>query len=881
MPITISSPNAFTPAMLFASGEPGAWYDINDLSTLFEDSGATISAHVPGNGTTDSTIGSILDKRNTTYSTYFLDNTDSVSYNGESSFAFGTGDFTVEMWFWPTVASYTRYLYDGLPNGTSSGAYLSIAYTGSNMSIYAGTVATGGGTLTVNYALRPNQWYHIAVVRYSGTTRLYVNGVERGSGIADTTDYLNGASRPIIGKYGFTTGYNIGGYLNNVRVVKGTAVYTGNFTVPTSPLTAISGTSLLAFGINWSGNPKPSLSSTPRISGITPFVTAYSDYFDGTGDSLTIADSAALEPGSGNFTVEAWIYLTQTSGSLQTVVSKSSAGFGPFLLTVNGTSLVYYCSSNNTSWDVASAVAGGTLTTNSWNHVALVRNGNTITPYLNGVAGTATTSSATLTNNTGSVRIGANYNGTSTVEFINGYISNFRYVVGTAVYTGNFTVPTARLTAITNTQILTCGNDTWDSNPAVQIDGDTKPHLLNPFATLPVVYGNHLIQTTSSARPTLSARYNLLTYTEQFDNAAWTKSSGSITSNAITAPDGTVTADLFTAAAGAAYHAIYNNPAVSIQQGLNYTLNVYLKAGTQRYLQLNFGPTSGSQSQFGIIIDTTTMAIVTTGAGISGTYVSSLVTNVGSGWYRFSLTGSITGSSSGYLVIAATDITSYSTNPSNASGGGTFYLWGADMRPANDGLNLPVYQRISDTSTYDSTGFPYYLKFDGTDDVLSSDDSFMPTGNVTMFTASRASIAYTSTFGSILGYGKSGTVGANFGAYYGGDNFGQTDGVVAGTWGTGFGFSNYTLKQVVFTINRVGTTWNIRAQGGSSANSRTISYSTILYGAGGLTLGRGSPPNGGSFLNGRIYGAIILGASPNAIQIANAESWLNNKMKAY
>lgn len=165
--------------------------------------------------------------------------------------------------------------------------------------------------------------------------------------------------------------------------------------------------------------------------------------FDGNGDYLTIPDNALLEVGSGDFTIEAWVYITSSTG-FKSFVSKL-LGFGPYLLAVNGTTFVYYLSSNGTSWDVASGVSGGTVSINTWTHLALVRNGSTVTPYLNGTAGTSTTTTATLIDNSHAFLIGADQ-GTPAgnyVDFFNGRVDELRFTKGVARYTANFTPPTA------------------------------------------------------------------------------------------------------------------------------------------------------------------------------------------------------------------------------------------------------------------------------------------------------------------------------------------------------------------------------------------------------------------------------------------------------
>jgi hypothetical protein len=154
---------------------------------------------------------------------------------------------------------------------------------------------------------------------------------------------------------------------------------------------------------------------------------------------LSVADNALFEVGSGDFTIEAWVYITSSSG-FKSVVSKL-AGFGPYLMAVNGTSYVYYLSSAGTSWDLASGVSGGTVSLNTWTHLALVRNGSTVTPYLNGTAGTATTTSSALNDNVYPLVIGADrFNAAGLMgDYFNGYIDEVRFTKGVA---RTITVPT-------------------------------------------------------------------------------------------------------------------------------------------------------------------------------------------------------------------------------------------------------------------------------------------------------------------------------------------------------------------------------------------------------------------------------------------------------
>ncbi len=180
-----------------------------------------------------------------------------------------------------------------------------------------------------------------------------------------------------------------------------------------------------------------------------------SGYFDGTGDYLSVADNAALDMGASNFTIEFWLCLLSTPASIATVFSKR-ANSGDF----NGISL--YFSSNTTpaivattsgsNWEV-SITSSISLSLSAWAHIAVVRNGNVWTLYVNGVSGGSQTVSGTVPDNASAFAVGAGAADGAQV-LPTSYISNFRVVKGTAVYTANFTPPTAPLTAITNTQLL-------------------------------------------------------------------------------------------------------------------------------------------------------------------------------------------------------------------------------------------------------------------------------------------------------------------------------------------------------------------------------------------------------------------------------------------
>jgi hypothetical protein len=389
-----------------------------------------------------------------------------VDVSGTSGI-FGTNvSYTMEGWFNFTADSSgdasniityntntfpTRWFWDA--QITSGTLYLRL-YTESNSIVFNGS--------TVSYTL--GTWVHLAVVNNNtaNTCTFYVNGVAAGTRAkvsltaASTLNLLCNSS-----SVSAATPF----YVSNFRIVNNTALYSSNFTPSTSPLTAVSSTALLTFQSNrFVDNSGSNLTLTPystnQIQRFSPFnptapyaagTDGGSGYFDGSGDYLGAPSNAAFDFGSGDFTIEASGYRT-SSGAYGFLISRRSAdsNFGPFSLGVDGSNAPYFaCSSSGSSWIFV--LTGSALPLNAWFHLAGVRSGNTFTLYVNGVSvGTATSSSSLMASSVG-VFVGAHGNGS---EPFAGYISNARAVKGTAVYTSNFTPPTAPLTAITNTSLL-------------------------------------------------------------------------------------------------------------------------------------------------------------------------------------------------------------------------------------------------------------------------------------------------------------------------------------------------------------------------------------------------------------------------------------------
>ena len=178
-----------------------------------------------------------------------------------------------------------------------------------------------------------------------------------------------------------------------------------------------------------------------------------SAYFDGSGDRLHTPEDASTRVAASNFTFEAWVYPTTTTTSQKMIFTQGAPGvYSPFNVYVQGTTVRIYISINGTSWNIASnSTSSNPIQVEAWNHIALVRNGTTIGLYINGVAdNTYAVSTTAFFTPTRETSVG----GRDGEEYFPGYITDARLVIGTAVYTSAFTLPTAPLTAITNTKLL-------------------------------------------------------------------------------------------------------------------------------------------------------------------------------------------------------------------------------------------------------------------------------------------------------------------------------------------------------------------------------------------------------------------------------------------
>jgi len=422
--------------------------------------------------TTGNTLASSFSPyRSGGYSAYF-DGTDDglkidCSAGAKDEFSFGTGDFTIEAWFKTSVTSGYQYIVSQWgDNGESNStcAWLLRCDNAGKLQAYA----VSGSTLTAltsSTSYSTSEWNHGAFVRSGNVLNLYLNG-----NLEATQAYSSSINSVPADVWIGLQGGNINdfnGYIADARVVKGTAVYTSEFTPPSERLTAITNTSLLACHLPYFADGSTNantliVNGNTKVEPFTPPLDydAYSAsnhggsaLFDGTGDYLSIADSTDFTLGSGNFTAECWVYPT-ASPSQPVIFGQWSNPYSWVIQFSNDSNRnVRFLINDGTTRDNVSSTS---VPLNNWAHLALVRNGSTFTMYVNGVSVDTYTNSASLVDASGPVTIGAQNGGGQPYQ---GYITDARLVKGTAVYTAAFTPPTAPLSAISGTSFLALRGD--------------------------------------------------------------------------------------------------------------------------------------------------------------------------------------------------------------------------------------------------------------------------------------------------------------------------------------------------------------------------------------------------------------------------------------
>jgi hypothetical protein len=391
-------------------------------------SGGVIDAHASNNLETTGDLRLIPESpyEGSYYSNYFDGSGDYLTAPNSSNFAFGTGDFTVEFWI-NTTDTAGGLVAQAVTGGWATTIYASTIYWQSSYN------ATNLWTYSAA-SIIDGRWHHLAFSRVSGSTKFFIDGVLVATN-GDTTNYAATTGNIQIGRDANPA--DLIAHISNLRIIKGTGLYTTTFTPSTTPLTAVSGTVLLTCQSNkFKDNSTNALTITPNgdvaVKSRNPFRqnSGKSIFFDNNGDYLKIPVTPILSQ-TNKYTVEFWFYPTYNYSG-QYIFARNGGNY--FCLKWTGTVMVV--DKNGVGVQITGS---NTLALNQWHHYAMTYDGTTTRVFANGVldgsvsgtGGESTTVSTTI----------GYYEATGTSSY-GGYIKDFRFTEGVALYTSAFTPPT-------------------------------------------------------------------------------------------------------------------------------------------------------------------------------------------------------------------------------------------------------------------------------------------------------------------------------------------------------------------------------------------------------------------------------------------------------
>ena len=455
---------------------------------------------------------------------YFDGTGDYLNIASNVAFGYGTGNFTIEGWFYLSV----------LPS-SPNGAYIIDQRTAATQvvpTIYVNNDAslrffTNGSDRITGGTIKPRQWYHFSLVKESNVTKLYLNGTQIGSNYADTNTYL---SSPVYIGANYSGAMGVTGYFSNIRIVKGTAI-TPPAGGPAALVTAVTGTSLL---LNFTNG------GIFDESGFAKFIennngVATTTFKSSVGNgSLSFNNAGYLKVGnasdwtwmhgtSAQWTVDFWAYDASTAGGANRTIVSTGGSTGATTgieIIKNTNNKIQALISNGIAGQQLSVESTGTIALSTWTHVSVTYDqgilSNNLSIALNGSdSGIANKNAYTPSSNAPSQTL---YVGSKdgTTNFWNGYLDQLRVT------------KTPRRPLLVNATAQQGVNATFSVDKFLNISGVLsyqwkKDGTIVPDATSSTytategVVGNHTIQciilTTRNGSTSVAASSNIATLT--------------------------------------------------------------------------------------------------------------------------------------------------------------------------------------------------------------------------------------------------------------------------------------------------------------------------------------------------------------------------------
>jgi hypothetical protein len=411
----------------------------------------------------------------------------SLYFDGVSSYL--TLPYSAELYnWWTTDYTVEAWIYNVANASSSTPLLIGNNQIGGTSSYWAfGTDSAGklvlnywngaNVILTGNAVVPLNTWTHVAMSVTGTVVRFFVNGILDATFAVSGTPQINGAYPLVLGRY--NTEY-LNGYVQDIRILKGLALYTSNFTPPeqlkyitaqptlsyvdpfySSTALVIKGEGNTYANSNFVDNSNNGLvvTATGKVGQgvIGPLTGFNSATFPGNiANYLSVPHSTLFDFGSGNYTIECRI--KTASSSAQDIIScfNSASPFTGWLVgigfsTNDGKLKAYHNNGNDGS---AQTFAGtSVISNNAWHHLAVVRNGSNLLIFVDGVLESTTAITTNPGTSTHIVHIGVSCNSTLDRPF-NGQLCDLAVIKGVAKYTAAFTPSTTPVVADANTSLL-------------------------------------------------------------------------------------------------------------------------------------------------------------------------------------------------------------------------------------------------------------------------------------------------------------------------------------------------------------------------------------------------------------------------------------------
>lgn len=411
----------------------------NGSTTFIDEKGRTVSRPNTGEITTEkSKFGGSCLKLFNSYASWIS--------STSTDYTIGTADFTVEAFVYLTGYAGDKRLFN-----PAAGGYFVAEITNVTGKL-AATGITGLGT-----AVPLNEWVHVAFCRVSGVLKAFINGVQQWS--AAYTQNLSASEVWLA----FNAGSN-GFYVDDLRVTKGVARYTANFTPPTAAINP-------AF-LDEKGHTVTSYGNAQISSAQSMFGDA-SAYFDGSGDYLSIPNNADFSFGAGDFTISYWVRITASAAyTFLDFRSTTSGAAGTRNIntgTTSGGKVVFYAASTANAY-VVTLTDPDVLTLNVWHNIAHVRSGNSFYLFVDGAIKDSGSSSATLMAPISPLLIGRSA-GPGYYDLV-GNVDEVRIWKDAAKWTTAFTPPTAPFADTGCGTIQTAATIGWSIGDAIDTSAD-------------------------------------------------------------------------------------------------------------------------------------------------------------------------------------------------------------------------------------------------------------------------------------------------------------------------------------------------------------------------------------------------------------------------